>query len=315
MSFFAIALALLLEQARPLLAQTPVFEAVRVWARWVQRTLDAGHHANGWLTWAAAVVLPTLVVAGVYGLLSRVGVVLGFAWTVGVLYLTLGFRQFSFHFTAVRTALESGDSRAAQAALTTWQASDNRPLEGARSHPELVRATLEQGLWSAHRHVFGVMVSFVALAALGLGPAGAVLYRLAQHVARRWVANDVLGTSEALEKVAQRGWCVIDAVPVRMSALAFAVVGNFEEAVSSWRNASAQPQCSHQHMLLAAASGAMNVRLDAVAKVEAQTGASASEEDLREPRLSHLASVVGLIWRVVVLWMVLLALATVARIW
>jgi adenosylcobinamide-phosphate synthase len=43
----------------------------------------------------------------------------------------------------------------------------------------------------------------------------------------------------------------------------------------------------------------------------------ASEPDLaagrQEPELAHLRSIVGLVWRSVVLWMVLLALLTLAR--
>jgi len=49
-----------------------------------------------------------------------------------------------------------------------------------------------------------------------------------------------------------------------------------------------------------------------------QEGASSDGQDSestpgRIPERSHLASVVGLVWRSVVLWMVLLALLTLAR--
>ena len=49
-----------------------------------------------------------------------------------------------------------------------------------------------------------------------------------------------------------------------------------------------------------------------------QEGASSDGQDSestpgRAPERSHLASVVGLVWRSVVLWMVLLALLTLAR--
>jgi adenosylcobinamide-phosphate synthase len=58
--------------------------------------------------------------------------------------------------------------------------------------------------------------------------------------------------------------------------------------------------------VLAATSGAVNIRLQAVdGQREQFTG--------QVPELAHLAVVVGLVWRTVVLWMLLLALLTLAR--
>jgi cobalamin biosynthesis protein CobD/CbiB len=56
----------------------------------------------------------------------------------------------------------------------------------------VLRHVIEHALLAAHRHVFGVFFWFVLLSALGLGPAGAVLYRMAEFAAatgptaRRW---------------------------------------------------------------------------------------------------------------------------------
>ena len=78
-------------------------------------------------------------------------------------------------------------------------------------------------------------------------------------------------------------------------------------------------------MVLAATAGALNVRLggealkarvDALAQqgfvADADIGDSASTPG-REPEIGHLRSVVGLVWRSVVVWMLLLALLTLAR--
>lgn len=297
MTFFAIVFALLLEQARPLNPHTPVFEGVRAWTRWVSRMLDAGQHPYAKVTWAVAVLLPALLSWAVYVLFDALSVVLAFAWLVVVLYFTLGFRQFSFHFTNVRVALESGDERGAREALREWTQDDTQEL----SAEGILRQTLNQGVLSAHRHVLGVVVCFVVLAGLGLGPAGAVLYRLAQHVMRRWQEGDLQGPSAALQAIAQRAWCAIDWVPSRVSAIAFAVVGHFEEAVANWRQESLQPDCRNDNVLLAAAAGALN--LNATANTE------------QTLRLAHLASLVGLVWRAVVLWLVVLLLGALARLW
>lgn len=122
MSFIAILLALLIEQARPLARSNPVHAGLRAWALSVSRNFDAGKAHQAWVAWSLAVVLPACVVAGVHLLLTHwVGWPLGIAWDVAVLYITLGFRQFSHHFTRIRDALDLGDERAAREVLARWQ--------------------------------------------------------------------------------------------------------------------------------------------------------------------------------------------------
>lgn len=311
MSFFAILLALLLEQARPLAADNPVHGAVLAWVRWVRRTLDAGQTHHGWLVWLVAAAVPALLSAGIYGLLQHASAVLAFAWLVLLLYLTLGFRQFSHHFTAIREALESGDEPRARAALAEWRQVDVDQLP----RQELLRHVIEHSVVQAHRHVFGVLVCFVLLAALGLGPAGAVLYRLAEYLSRAWRAQADAEPSEALQQAARLAWQWVDALPVRVTALGFAVVGNFEEAVANWRQDARQFPDRNEGILLAATAGAINVRLGGqpLGPQSAEPAAGVAVTDGRVPQLAHLASVVGLVWRSVVLWLLLLALAMLAR--
>ena len=102
MAFFAIALALLLEQVRPLAEDHPAVQSLRRWLRLVGRNVDAGGLQHGWLAWALAVGVPTLGVIAVHGLLNWLGGwPLVLLWSVAVLYLTLGFRQFSPWLRAV----------------------------------------------------------------------------------------------------------------------------------------------------------------------------------------------------------------------
>ena len=92
-------------------------------------------------------------------------IILTFLWAVGILYVTLGFRQFSHHFTGIRDALEEGDEDAARERLAHWQQVD----VGALPRSEIVRHVIEYSVLAAHRHVFGVLAWFSVLAALGLG--------------------------------------------------------------------------------------------------------------------------------------------------
>lgn len=343
MSFFAVLFALIIEQARPLARGNWIYAFFRAWSRWTRRSLDAGQTHHGWIVWTVTIAVPALFTLLIHWLLWNVSVLLAFAWSVAILYVTLGFRQFSHYFTDIRDALDDGDEDTARALLAQWRQVDASELPRS----EIVRHVIEYSVLAAHRHVFGVLGWFSVFAALGLGPAGAVLYRTSEFVARYWthksqtpgVAGE--GASPALQTVAAKAWGVIDFVPARMTSLGFAVVGSFEDAIDAWRNytqrfsagAPALLATRNDGVILAATSGAVNVRLggevlkavpvvlagvrasqafdltdsDAVASVAAESTPG------REPEVAHLRSIVGLVWRSVVLWMVLLALLTLAR--
>ena len=330
MSFFAILFALLLEQVRPLGRHNPVYAALRGWARWISRNFDAGKTHHGWLAWSLAVGVPALVALLVHWFLTvTLGWPFAVLWHVALLYMTLGFRQFSHHFTEIRDALDAGDEALARELLAQWQQVDASELPRS----EIVRHVIEYSVLAAHRHVFGVLACYSLLAVLGLGPAGAVFYRMSEFVARYWrYKGRVAGqpVSAALQGVAARAWRSIDWLPARITALGFAVVGSFEEALDSWRNQAQRFPDDNDGVILAATSGAINVRLGGEAlkaMVPAQgepepelgggdsTPSEADSESTpgREPEAAHLAQVVGLVWRTVVMWMLLLALLTLAR--
>ena len=339
MSFLAVLFALIIEQARPLARGNWIHASSRIWARWASRSLDAGQGHHGWIAWTVAVIVPSLLTLVIHWLLWSVSVLLAFVWGVAILYVTLGFRQFSHHFTDIRDALDDGDEVTARELLAQWRQVDASDLPRS----EIVRHVIEYSVLSAHRHVFGVLGWFSVLAALGLGPSGAVLYRMSEFVSRYWLyrakspvaAGD--GASPALQAVATRAWGVIDFLPARVTALGFAVVGSFEDAIDAWRSytqrfsagAPAVSGARNDGVILAATSGAVNVRLGGealraafspqtsqgfqVSRDDAEVPGATESTSGREPEVAHLRSVVGLVWRSVVLWMVLLALLTLAR--
>ena len=165
MAFFAIVIALLLEQVRPLGQGNAAVAALRRWVRGAGRAVDAGGHHHAWLAWALAVLMPALAALGVYLFLHWLGGwPLALAWNVAVLYVTLGFRQFSYHFTGIRDALDAGDEERARQLLARWQQVDASALPRS----EIVRHVIEYSVLAAHRHVFGVLTWYCLLAALGL---------------------------------------------------------------------------------------------------------------------------------------------------
>ena len=317
MSFLSLLLALLIEQARPLMPGNWVHRTVRAWVTWISQTLDAGHPRLAWTTWSLAVGLPAVIATVVHWLLIALfGWPVAMIWSIAVLYATLGFRQFSHHFTDIRDALDVGDERLARELLAEWQHVE----VGSLPRSELLRHVIEHSVLSAHHHVFGVLSWFSVLAALGFGPAGAVVYRMSEMVSRVWLASPKPSkgwVSDTLQAAARSAWRRVDWLPARLTAVAFAVVGNFEEAIDCWRNHAQRFPDDNDGVVLAATAGALNVRLGGEA-LRAEDDSEAHDLDSEStpgqtPEMAHLPSVVGLVWRSVVLWMVLLALLTLAR--
>jgi adenosylcobinamide-phosphate synthase len=325
MSFFAVLFALVIEQLKPLPRDNWVHHALVSWVSWTGRNFDAGRPHHAWVVWCVSVLAPGLVISGAYLAFNYYSAVLALVFDVTVLYLTLGFRQFSHYFTDIRDALERGDEYEARRLLAQWRHLDASELP----RTELMRHVIEHALLAAHRHVFGVFFWFVLLSTLGLGPLGAVLYRMAEFASRYWTyPSKALGVpaNDRLMRVSQRMFALMDHVPARLTAFGFAVVGNFEEAINNWRRDSVLWRHLNEGVILAAAAGAVGVQLggDAAPGVTPERsrtfeagptdtpGADGSTAGV-PPQLGHLRSVVGLVWRSVVLWMLLVALLTLAN--
>lgn len=318
MSFFAIFLALVLEQARPLARGNPVHRLTEAWTRWIARTLDAGVQHVAWVSWGMATVLPAMVALLVHALLDwGLGWMAAALWNVALLYITLGFRQFSHHFTHIRNALEEGDEQRARELLAEWQ----QVQVGTLPRSEIVRHMIEFSVVAAHRHVFGVFFWYAILSIVGLGPVGAVMYRLSEFVQRDWQRAQATdeGVSPVLVQAAEQAWRVMDWLPARATALGFAIVGSFEDAMDGWRHHAQNFPEDNDGVILAATAGALNVQLGgaslhtAAHHEDITRHASAGSTPGQPAQLAHLASVVGLVWRSVIMWLVLVALLTMAN--
>jgi adenosylcobinamide-phosphate synthase len=311
MTFLSILCALIIEQLKPLRADNQVYAAIKDLAMRIERAFNAGDASNGrmgWILMIAALMLPTALV---YWVLLRYDLVFAaFAWNVLIVYLTLGFRHYSHYFTSIQLALNAGDEPTARALLAEWTRQDTVGMDSA----EIIRVAVEKALITTHRNVFGVFFWFL----MPLGPACAVMYRVSEYLARAWNEPDHM-RSEAFGQFATRAFYWIDWIPVRMTAIAFAVVGNFEDAIYAWRNFAGRWSDEAKGIILAAGGGAMGVRLGTpdenaprlVLADAATVDLSDSETDVlpgEEPNLRALQSTVGLVWRALLLWMMLLLL-------
>jgi cobalamin biosynthesis protein CobD/CbiB len=300
MGVIAIIAALVLEQWRPLGDRKMVLLALQGWTDWLERSFNAGESRHGMIAWLLAALVPVAASAALYALLLWLSPVAALLLDIAALYLTLGFRQFSHFFTGIQSAVRDGEVDQARGLIGAWRGESAAHL----SREEVIRLAIEEALVASHRHVFAVLFWFVLLP----GPSGAILYRMAAFLGRRWGGKGEFG------RFAARAIYFMEWPAVRLTAAAFAVVGDFEDAIYCWRTQAAAWPDPNVGIVLAAGAGALGVKL----------GMPLAEFDglLARPELGlgeaadtpFLDSTVGLLWRALVLWVFFLVILTIAHV-
>ena len=300
MGIIAIIAALLLEQWRPLGDRKTVARSLVAWADWLERSFNAGESRHGTIAWLVAALVPVLAMLVLYALLAWLTPLAALLFNVAALYLTLGFRQFSHFFTDIRTAILNSDVDRARELIGAWRGESATH----RSQEEVIRLAIEEAIVASHRNVFAVLFWFVVLP----GPSGAILYRMAVFLDRRWGGKGEFG------RFARKVLLLLEWPAVRLTASAFAVVGDFEDAIYCWRTQAAAWPERNLGIVLAAGAGALGVKL----------GMPLTEIEGLQPRpelglgdaadAAFLDSTVGLLWRALVLWVFILIILSVVRI-
>ena len=300
MGITAIIAALVLEQWRPLGDRKAVAAALAAGVDWLERTFNAGESRHGAIAWLIAALAPAAAALALYALLSWLTPFAALLLNIAALYLTLGFRQFSHFFTGIQSAIRDSDVDRARELIGAWRGESATH----RSREEVVRLAIEEAIAASHRNVFAVLFWFGLLP----GPSGAILYRMAVYLNRRWGGKGEFG------RCARKVLLLLEWPAVRLTAAAFAVVGDFEDAIYCWRTQAAAWPDPNLGIVLAAGAGALGVKL----------GMPLTEVEGLQPRpelglgdaadAAFLDSTVGLLWRALVLWVFVLIIVGLARI-
>ncbi len=314
MAFLSILCALLIEQIRPMRADNVVYSGIRSLAARIEAGFNAGQARNGRFAWFIVVVLLAVPVYIIHRIAASINPIVDLIWHIVIAYFTIGFRHYSHYFTAIQMALITGDDARARSLLTEWTGVDAVGMEES----EVIRIAIEKALVTSHHNVFGAFLWFV----LPVGPAGAVIYRVAEYLARAWNEEE-RAEGEIFGRFAKQAFYIVDWVPVRLTAVAFAIVGNFEDAIYAWRNFAKRWTDEAVGIILTAGGGALGVRLGnpaekaiSLPQVDVTTGdytnVDAESMPGEEPTLRSLQSTVGLLWRATLLWLLLLLLLSIA---
>ena len=309
MTFISLLAALLLDLYVVLPLRGRLDLLLSVYADFIRHQLDGGEHRLGLIAWLGVALPVTIGVWLIFLLLNYFSPVLGWLFNVAILFSLIHFKRNADRMTAMAINLRKDDLAEARAALGDWRGMPGPGGLGpdALDASALARLSIEQAFIDVHRHWFGLVFWFVLLP----GPTGPLIYWIASRLREVW-GEGKRDTSQAFADFARKAFYWIDWIPQRLTAITFAIVGNFEDAAFCWRSQAHAWPDRDSGILLASGAGALGVRLgEPIAtneKIEYRPELGSGE--IAEP--DHLHSAEGLIWRSMVIWIGLLLLLTVA---
>ncbi|HYC35517.1 MAG TPA: regulatory signaling modulator protein AmpE [Usitatibacter sp.] len=300
MSLAALLASMLAQYAYPARGRLPLLALYGRLCLSTAKRLNSGDRNSGILAWfvlMAAVLVPLALVSAALGAMHAF---LVWLLEVAFLYATLRFLATTGSLSGIEKALREGDVSAAANLLGQWR---GEPVEGEDAGA-IARLSAEQALREAHHGTFGPLFWYLVLP----GPLGLVAYPLALRAAQSW-EHLVDPEDRDFGWFAARAFHLIDWIPQRLTAFAFAVVGNFEDALFCWRSQAAGWVRPEEGIVLASGAGALGVRLgEPVPTAEGLSPRPA----LGQGELAGedaLASLGGLLWRALVLWLLAFLLA------
>ncbi len=176
--------------------------------------------------------------------------VLGVLFEVLVLYLAVGCHSLIAHSRAVLEALRRGDLVAAREAVGRIVSRDTSRL----NEGEISRATVESVLENGNDAIFGALFWFVIA-----GAPGVVLYRLVNTLDAMWGYRN--------ERYLHFGWAaarcddLLNYLPARLTALSYALLGNWSLAIQCWREQGGIWKSPNAGPVMAAGAGSLGLRL------------------------------------------------------
>jgi adenosylcobinamide-phosphate synthase len=260
------------------------------WAESIEQRFNGGLRSQG--AFAVILAIAPIIVAIFLAtfVLGQIAGALAFLFAAAVLYLCVDLYRLGDVAQAVAAALENGDVAHAAARLKELTGKDTvETTEAGVAH-----ATVEAVLKQANSLVIAPIFWFLVF-----GPLGAMLQRLAAVLDRLW--------GHRTARFAEFGWAaarlddLLSWIPARITALSYAVMGSFEDALHCWRRQAGMWSDISSGPLLASGLGALH--LDTCEDGEKDAYGNMAINPAALPDAGDVQRAVALVWRVMLFWL------------
>jgi len=260
------------------------------WAESIEQRFNGGLRAQGIFAVLLATAPILIVIALANLILGQIAGALTFLFSVVVLYLCVDLYRLGDVAWAVAAALENGDVAHASARLKDLTGKDTIETTEAGVAHATVEAVLKQGNKLVMAPIFWFLL---------LGPFGAMLQRLASVLDRLWAHRTARFT--------EFGWAaarlddLLCWIPARITAISYAIMGSFEDALHCWRRQAGMWSGLSSGPLLASGLGALH--LDTCEDGEKDAYGNMAIDPASLPDAGDVRRAVALVWRVMLFWL------------
>ena len=280
-------LALALDRLIPDKAGLDPFSWYRDWAYSIEQRFNTGVRKQGWAALLLA-ILPIMftILIGRF-VLGEISWLLRFIFDVVILYFCVNLHRLNSKATELASALEKGRLLDANEYLRQLSGNSSRENEA-----EISSASVKAVLFDLNASAIAPLFWFLLF-----GPVGVVTQRMCIVLDYIWgrdseqfkeFGKPIISVNRIL------GW-----VPARLTALSFAIVGNFEEAINNWLRRS-DAWSDNRDTLQAAGFGAMHLQY--------ATEPEDCDRTLDKPASGHVRRALALSWRVMFFLLVIMIL-------
>ncbi len=229
---------------------------------------------------------------------------LGWLVELLVLYLATGWRSLAEHARAVSSALKAEDLAEARKRVAFLVSRDTQGLDAAGITKAAVESVLENG----NDALFGALFWYLAA-----GAPGVVAYRLVNTLDAMWGYRT--SRYNRFGRAAARLDDLLNWVPARLTALAYALSGDARRAFDCWRRQGRAWMSPNAGPVMAAGAGALRVRLGGAAVYDGQV-VNRPPLGVGEPvAAKDIERALGLLRRAVWLWLVVIAAEVLSTAW
>ncbi|WP_308874916.1 adenosylcobinamide-phosphate synthase CbiB [Thiothrix subterranea] len=226
-------------------------------ADWLESHLNNRSIHYGILAWCLAVLPFSIAVWWLDTLLGGV-------W-MGILggWLAIGWQSLRQHAQWVQQALLADDLPQARQKVGWLVSRDTSQLDETAVSRACIESVLENGSDAVFAPLFWLMIG---------GAPAVVLYRLSNTLDAMWGYRSE--RFERFGKWAARVDDVLNWIPARLTALTYALCGNFVAAMLAWRTQGSRWYSPNAGVVMAAGAGALQVQLGGDAVYAGQTESS-----------------------------------------
>jgi len=287
---FIVLVALALDRVLPDRGGFYIWEWYADWTDGIEQRFNGGLRSQGLYAVILAVIPIAILVFLADVILGQIATVLEIILATIVVYLSVELQRLGTSAYAIATALEHDDVRLASAHLKSLTGKDTVESTGAG----IAHATVESVLKQANSLVVAPIFWFLLV-----GPVGAMSQRMTSILDRQWGHRDARFAE--FGKVAARLDDLFNWVPARITAVSYAVMGSFEDAMYCWRRKAGMWSDISSGPLLASGLGALH--LDTEEQMTEDLYGNRDIHPAALPGANDVRRAVALVWRVMLFWL------------